>query len=122
MSGARDDARADARADVRRAVPEVVRQVAQVVMDNPGQCALLIAAALTAAAAARNLVRPRTLAEAIALFVVLDAGCSYGAAKLIEHQVITFRIRGPGGELVPWRPRSTALPGDGDAGRADPAA
>jgi hypothetical protein len=119
MTGAESAyATASARAErLRRRLPEALKTVTQIAVDNPGQCLLMLAAAVTITAAARNLVRPRTLAEALALAVVLDVGCSWAAAEAIDRGILTFRLRDADGQLAPWRPGIGGM----DAGSADPA-
>jgi hypothetical protein len=86
---------------IRRTVPELAARMTQLVVDNPWQVALLLAGAITVTTAARNIVRPRTALEALALAAVLEAGCVYGTGYVITAGVIPFRVRDEHGELVP---------------------
>lgn len=86
---------------IRRTLPELAARMTELVVDNPWQIALLLAGAITVTAAARNVVRPRTALEALALAAVLEAGCAYGTSYVITAGVIPFKVRDEHGELVP---------------------
>lgn len=85
----------------RREIPQGVKDVTQVVVDNPGQFALLLAGSVVIGRAAANIVRPRTALEALALMVVLQVGIPVLAAKAIGQGWIRLRVRDADGCLVP---------------------
>jgi hypothetical protein len=86
---------------VTEALPEAVQRVTQVLVDNPGQFALIAAGTLVAARAAMNIVRPRTPLQALALFVVLEVGLPKAVMLAAEKGWLTFRVRDEDGQLVP---------------------
>lgn len=93
----------------RRELPGAVARITEFMVDNPGQVALIAAGTVVLAAAARNIARPKTVAELLALQAVLTA-----AAPAIVHQVVkrgwlAFRIRDADGQLITYR-----LPGRGN--------
>jgi hypothetical protein len=90
-------------AEIRDAAPVAVGRVAEIVVDNPGQIAIIIAAAMVAAQAAGNIVRPRNLVQAAALALVLQAGMGKLTAAAIDRGWLNFRIRGDDGELISLR-------------------
>lgn len=86
---------------LRQRVPDVVGAMTQIVVDNPGQIALITAGSMVAAKMALNLMKPRTPAEAIALFVVLQVALPRLAWAAVEKGWLTFRIRDEDGNLIP---------------------
>lgn len=82
-------------------LPGAVGGITQVIVDNPGQFALVTAASIVLTRAAVNLVRPRTAIEGLALLVLLQLLLPRLATAAVEHGWITFRIRTPDGRLVP---------------------
>ena len=85
----------------RREIPEVVGKLAQVVVDNPGPMVLVTAGSMVAAKMALNLVKPRTMGEAIALCIVLQVALPKLAWAAVEKGWITFRVRDEDGNLIP---------------------
>jgi hypothetical protein len=86
--------------EFRRELPGAVARITEFVVDNPGQVALIAAGTIVLAAAARNIVKPKTVTEMLALQVMLTA-----AGPVIAHQVITrgwltFRVRDASGALI----------------------
>lgn len=90
-------------AGLREAAPDAAGQVVRAVADNPGQVVLICAASMVAARAAGNLVRPRTMTEALALCLVLSAGMGKLTTVALERGWINFRVRGADGELISLR-------------------
>lgn len=88
----------------RLAVPDAVAEVARVVVDNPGQFALVIAGTVVLTRAAANIVRPRTPLQAVALMVVLQAGLPVLAKTAMDRGWLRFRVRDADGKLVPLVP------------------
>jgi len=84
-------------AAVREQLPEAARQLAQLVADNPGQMAVLASGAYLSGAMAARIVRPRNLAEALALILVLDTAISWALPRLLESGVIRLRVRDAAG-------------------------
>lgn len=91
----------------RRDVPAAAARLAQVVVDNPGQLAIVAAVTLVAGRAAMNLVRPRTPIEALALLVTLELGMGKGVQLAIDRGWLNFRIRDEAGQLVPLCPSTS---------------
>lgn len=85
----------------RRRLPDAVGKMAEVVVDNPGQIALIAAGSMVAAKMALNLMKPRTPGEAIALFIVLQVVLPRLAWACVEKGWITFRVRDDDGNLIP---------------------
>lgn len=88
----------------RESAPHVAAGVAQVIVDNPGQFALVAAGTVVITRAAFRLVHPRTPLEALALFVVLQVGLPHLAMLGIEKGWLTFKVRDAEGCLVPLLP------------------
>lgn len=86
---------------VRRRVPETVRNVVQVVVDNPGQVAVVFAGTVVMTRVVANLMRPRGPLEFLALAITCQAAGTYLAAKAVDAGLLRFRVRGPDGELLP---------------------
>jgi hypothetical protein len=86
---------------LRQGLPEAVGRMAQVVADNPGQFALILAGTVVASQVAFNLMKPRSVGQALALMIVLNVGLPKLAAAAIERGWITFRVRDADGNLVP---------------------
>ncbi len=80
-------------AALREAAPTAIGRLAELVVDNPIQVGLIMAGGITLTAAARNLVRPRSLAEAVALAVVVEAVAVFGTAALVERGLIPIKVR-----------------------------
>lgn len=85
----------------RRDVPGAVGQLAAFVVDNPGQVALLCAGTFVVAAAARNIVRPKTVVELLALQAVMTAAAPYVAGEIVKRGWLKFRVRDPAGQPCP---------------------
>jgi hypothetical protein len=88
---------------MRRAVPETVRNVTQVVVDNPGQVAVVFAGSVVMTRVVANLMRPRGPLELLALMITCQAAGTYLAAKAVDAGLLRFRVRGPDGEFLPAR-------------------
>jgi|SRR5579859_3883425 len=89
---------------MRRRVPVIAGQLAEVVVDNPAQCAAVAAGALVLTRIMVNLARPRTPVEAIAVLITCQVAGSWLAVKACESGLLQFRLRGPDGELRPAFP------------------
>ena len=87
--------------EVRRNLPVAASRMTQLVVDNPGQFALLVAGTIVTARAAQNLVRPRTAVQALALAVILQVGMPALAMQAVRRGWVTIRIRDEDGNLVP---------------------
>jgi hypothetical protein len=85
----------------REELPAAVATAAQLIVDNPAQFVLVGAAAMVATRAVMNLVKPRTPAQALAVFIVLQAGIPVVLRKAIGEGWLKFRIRDDEGHLVP---------------------
>ena len=84
----------------RQKIPGTIGQMAQIVVDNPGQFALITAGTMVAAQMAVNLMKPRTPGQALALFIVLQVTLPKLAWAAVEKGWITFRVRDCDGQLV----------------------
>lgn len=78
---------------LRESLPVAIGRAAELVVDNPGQAALIFAAGITFAAAARNIVRPRTALEALSLALVVEVVTFYGTARAVEAGWIPIKVR-----------------------------
>jgi hypothetical protein len=85
----------------RRRLPEIAGEMVQVVVDNPGQFLVMGAGALVLTRMAANLMRPRTLLEAIALMITCQAAGTFLAVKAMENGLLQFRLRDADGKLLP---------------------
>lgn len=85
----------------RREIPKTVTAMTQVVVDNPGQFALMTAGAFVIGSAARNIVKPKSAVEALALAVVLQVGLPALAVRAAERGWIKLRVRDQHGCLIP---------------------
>jgi hypothetical protein len=83
----------------RRRVPEAVRDVTQVVVDNPGQVAVVFAGTVVLTRVLANLMRPRGPLEFLALAVTCQVAGTFLAARAVDAGLLRFRVRGPDGEL-----------------------
>lgn len=83
----------------RRRVPEAVREITQVVVDNPGQVAVIFAGTVVMTRVVANLMRPRGPLEFLALAITCQAAGTFLAAKAVDAGLLRFRVRGPDGEL-----------------------
>jgi hypothetical protein len=90
--------------DAVQKLPGAIGQITQVVIDNPGQMALIACGTIVATRAAINIVRPRTALEALALMVFLQIAIPRAAIAAIDKGWLTIRIRDDGGRLVPLEP------------------
>jgi hypothetical protein len=89
------------RAEVaRREIPGAVAKLTQFVVDNPAQVLLLAAGTVVVMAAARNVVKPKGLVEALALQMVLSAAAPLAAKVIVERGWLTFSVRDADGRLV----------------------
>jgi hypothetical protein len=88
----------------RERLPGAVGKAAQIVADNPVPIGLLFCGGIVAGAAARNVVKPKTLVEVIALELLLQAAVPYAASWLFDSGVLKLRIRDENNELVPFEP------------------
>jgi hypothetical protein len=91
--------------EFRGKLPEVVGTITQIIADNPVQFGICIAGGIVAAAAARNIVRPKTMVELLALEVVMQAAIPYAASYLVDSGIVPFRVRDQDGKLVPFEPK-----------------
>lgn len=90
----------------RRELPFAVQRFTQFVVDNPGQMALLAAGTVAVMCAARNIARPRTVIEVLALQLVLTAGAPLAVRQAVDRGWLTFRVRDDDGNLVAARPQA----------------
>jgi len=88
----------------RRQLPGAVLRITEFVVDNPGQCALLAAGTVVVTAMARNLVKPRTVLEMLALHAVLTASAPLVAEQVVKRGWLTFRVRDADGNLITVHP------------------
>lgn len=93
--------------ELREILPESAKLAAEIAVDNPVQCAGIVAAVVLAPRVAMRLVRPRTFGEALALAVLLQIGLTYGLAHAINSGLVPLRLRGAHDKLY-------ALHGDAD--------
>lgn len=89
---------------LRESAPRTAAGITQVIVDNPGQFALVTAGAIVITRAALRIVHPRTPLEALALFVVLQVGLPHLAMLGVEKGWLTFKVRTSDGQLVPLLP------------------
>jgi hypothetical protein len=87
--------------EFRRQVPGAVAQVAGFVADNPAQVALIVAGTIVLTTAARNIARPKTIVEVLALQTMLTAAAPLAVHTAIERGWLKFRVRDHHGCLVP---------------------
>lgn len=92
----------------RRQIPEAAAEVTQVIVDNPGQFALMVAGMVVLSKAAKNIVRPRNAVEALALAVVLQVGLPMLAGEAVRRGWLKLRVRDEHGYLIPLETRETA--------------
>lgn len=85
----------------RRAIPEAVAGLTEIVVDNPGQCTLLLAGSVVLSRAAFRIVQPRTALQGLALAVVLQVGIPALATQAMERGWLRLRVRDADGCLVP---------------------
>jgi hypothetical protein len=85
----------------RRELPGAVAKITEFVADNPGQVALIVAGTIVLATAARNVARPKTVVEVLALQAVLTAAAPLAVHAAIERGWLKFRVRDHHGCLVP---------------------
>lgn len=88
----------------RRELPGAVARLTEFVLDNPGQMALIAAGTVVLTIAARNIARPRTVVEVLALQAVLTAAAPVIAEQVFTRGWLTFRVRDPAGNLVRYVP------------------
>jgi hypothetical protein len=86
---------------LRQGLPDAAAAVTQVIVDNPGQFALIAAGALVAMRAAANIIRPRTPLEALALMVVLQVALPPLAMHAVSRGWLKLKVRDADGCLVP---------------------
>jgi hypothetical protein len=94
-------------------LPGIAKNFTQVVVDNPGQFAMVAAGTIVLTRAAVNLVRPRGPLEALALMVFLQLAIPRAAMAAVDRGWITFRVRTPDGRLVPLVPAHEEVADDG---------
>jgi hypothetical protein len=82
--------------ELRERVPGAAHLAAEIVVDNPVQCAVLASAVVLVPRVAVRLVRPRTFGEALALFVLLQAGLTYGLGKAVTSGLVPLYLRNDG--------------------------
>lgn len=88
----------------RREIPYTVQRLTQFVVDNPRQFAMLAAGTVVLCAAARNIVKPKNLIEALALQAVFTAAAPLVAKQVVERGWLTFKVRDADGALMTFRP------------------
>ena len=98
-------------------LPAAMQAATQVVLDNPGQFALITAGAIVLTRAAANIVRPRTAVEAFALLIVLQVGLPKLIMAAAERGWIRFYVRDEEGRRVPM---IMGRAGEPTAAAADP--
>lgn len=85
-------------------LPGAMATFTQLLVDNPAQFALVASGSFVITRAAVSIVRPRTPAQALALFVFLQLAMPKLAMAAVDKGWITFRVRDAEGCLVPLRP------------------
>jgi hypothetical protein len=85
----------------RRELPGAVAKVTEFVADNPAQVALIVAGTIVLTAAGRNIARPKTIVEVLALQAVLTAAAPLAVHTAVERGWLKFRVRDQHGALVP---------------------
>jgi hypothetical protein len=88
----------------RLALPEAAGKAAQIVADNPGQFALLMAGTVVLTRVAARIVRPRTPLESVALMIVLQVGLPQLAMTAMARGWLKFRLRDDDGNLISFIP------------------
>ena len=104
-------------ADARDDAPAAAAAMVRLVLDNPGQFAVITAATIVATKTAFRIVQPRTALEALALLVVLELAIPKLAMTAIDRGWLTIRIRDAHGCLVPLVTGLTYEIGDDDPPR-----
>lgn len=89
---------------LRRAVPQTVKEVTQVVVDNPGQVAVVFAGTVVMTRVLANLMRPRGPLELLALMITCQVAGTYLATRAVDAGLLRFRLRGPDGEFLTRKP------------------
>lgn len=82
-------------------LPGTAAALTQVVIDNPGQFALITAGTIVAARAAFNIVQPRGPLEVLALFGLLQFALPQLVMAAAEKGLITFYVRDREGCKIP---------------------
>jgi hypothetical protein len=89
----------------RQELPYAVQRFTQFAVDNPGQVALLLAGTVVLSAAATNIVKPKNVLEALALYVVLMGATPFITRQAVEHGWLgALKVRDADGNLVTLRP------------------
>jgi hypothetical protein len=89
---------------VRRRIPETVKDMAQVVVDNPGQVAVVAAGGMVLTRVMANLMRPRGPLEFLAMTLTCQVVGTFLAIKAVDAGLLRFRVRGPDGEFLTRTP------------------
>lgn len=109
-------------AEARDRIPEAAGIAAQLLIDNPAQFGLVAAGAVVWGKILVNLVRPRTLTEALATIAVGDAVMFLALREAMKSGLLRFRVRDLDGHLVPLeftgRPALSPCPISGCPGHA----
>lgn len=71
------------------------------IVDNPAPMILVVAGSIVTTKILANLMKPRGLAEVLALMLVADVLCAGGAAWLTEKGYLQWKVRDADGCLVP---------------------
>lgn len=100
------------------ALPGAAKLLTEFAVDNPGQCAVMMAGTVVATRLIVRAVRPSTPLEALATIVVANVAIPYVLTELVRRDVVSFRVRGPDGSYVQLR---DMLARDSGADRLHPA-
>lgn len=88
------------------ALPQIIGEVTQVVADNPKEFGLIVAGSVVGARIMTNLVRPRTLFQAVCTAAITEVLLIAALGEAKKRGLITLRFRGPDGKLYdPGMPR-----------------
>lgn len=86
---------------LRVAMPRAAATATELIIDNPLPFGLVAAGSIVLGRAGANIVRPRNVLEAVALWVVLDFAAFLLIRKGMDSGLLQFRIRDEDGQLVP---------------------
>lgn len=86
------------------AVRELAPKMAELVVDNPWQMALLLSGDYVIGRAVVNIVKPRGVLGILACAIVAGAITGAGSAALVGSGLLPMRMRDKDGRLVPIFP------------------
>lgn len=85
---------------VRRELPGGMAAATQLVLDNPGSFAVGLSGGIVLGKILLNLVKPRTITEALAVVIMTGWGTGFATRYAMDHGYLTFKYRDADGQLV----------------------